>query len=447
MKILKLKNILWAISVLFVFAMSITACQKESATDIFDTTAMNEDQNTANLYVFEGLKLAEDVAPFEERTIEDATYFKLDKKALQKVLAQRPQSMVFNIPMSPEVMKLELEKWDIVSDEFTIEDEHGQILPFEINASFYHGKLKGDPNTNVVVSFSEDELEVTIMGKEGDRVLKKSGDLMVYYNYAKQPLLHTQKLGCSHQNAGSGAFSPEDNENVTLDVMNRSNCDFSPIRVRYTVDYSFKHYFNNSNTAVINYLLFSFNIVKGIYSNPWNIPIQFGGIRFLSSQNLLQGNSVGQKYNDFSLTYGDEASTNWDVNAAVVAVDGNGGLSSPKVGWAVGVYLMDWGNCTESAPICKRGPEGQQYHRACRPVQLIGLNEIQSGGSYIRDDHYFRYTMGHELGHHFGIFDEFDNNTNDIMDHYANPPYQLSIDHSTYVTMYYRWVPCYSHCH
>ena len=76
----------------------------------------------------------------------------------------------------------------------------------------------------------------------------------------------------------------------------------------------------------------------------------------------------------------------------------------------------------------------------CRPLQITGLHDNES----VPDDAYFTYVLGHELGHNFGISQEYNMISGDIMDHNAGN--QLFIAHPVYVDMYTSWAECYWIC-
>jgi len=254
-------------------------------------------------------------------------------------------------------------------------------------------------------------------------------------------LTSPHKLACDHSNVSSSVVQDDRLDRLdrfdARDIANqRSN---APIRMLYTLDYSLHQYFGGSWIAALNYLYARFNETKAIYAN-WNIPVQIASTRCLFYFNRLQSNTpnniLGGLFDNYRDRYSAPANY-WDVTAAVTAVNNQGGYSSP-FNYGGGIANVDdsAGACGGTAPICKRGA-GTNVGPGCRPVQIINLGE-RNGSS---DDPYFTYVMGHELGHNFGINQDYNNLSGGIMDHAAGN--QLHIAHMEYVDMYTSWVPCY----
>jgi len=441
MKNLKVKSILLAFTTLFAIAFLISSCEQESVINN-DITEINTGDNMQNRYVFEGLKPFEGVAALTERERQDATYFERNEEALKTVLNRQPAFMTLNIPLSSKVVELELDKWDILSDDFVIEDENGQILPHETSGIFYNGTVKGESNTAVAVSIFENQLNVTIMSPEETRVVKQEDDLMAYYKVVDKANFNMPQLNCNHTDTDLSEIKVEVKPENT--IIQRAGCTYDPIRVRYLIDYSFKKFFNNSNWQARNYLYARFNEVKSMYAY-WNIPVEIGKVDYLPYHKRLKNNpntntnATGEMYADFRSRYGWDSSDDWDVNAALVAVDAIGGTSGSIVGGGHAV-VSESSSCGNSAPICKTGID-LDAPNWCRPNHLIGLHETSPNNP---DDDYFTYTLAHELGHNFGISQEYNGVTNDVMDHGSN--HALFIAHTTYVDMYSAWVSCYYNC-
>ena len=441
MNILKFKNIVFIVAIFSAFTFLMSSCEKETIANNDDSTQINLDENTQNRYLFEGLipvDASTTTLPVTDR--EEVTYFELNKEAIADILNIQPKLMAFQIPTPSQVFELELDKWDITTKDFQVEDENGEIIPFEMNGIFYNGTVKGDSKTSVAVSIFENELSVMILNEKGTRVVKDEEGLMAFYELSAQDYLGTPALGCNHQGVSSSEVknNPSDPGNIA----NLRACTFDPIRVRYTFDWSFHQYFNGSFSAAWNYTATRFNEVKTIY-NAWNIPVQITSLALLNYGNRLQApsntnNPVGDMFSNFATRFGTNSANHWDVNAALVAVDATGGISGPIVGTGFG-YVDDGPACQNSAPICKRGV-GTNVQIGCRPINIVGLHET----SGTANNNYFTYVMGHEIGHNFGISHDYDNSSGDIMDHAAGN--QLHIAHTVYVGMYYSWVDCYYTC-
>jgi len=433
MKTLKTKTILFSLTTLLILAVIVTSCEQESVINPNDIIG----QTDQNRYVFEGLKLLNDDA-LTDRKRQDATYFERDEKAFKDIVMKQPKFVTFNIPQPSGTIELELEKWNIFSDDFTWEDGNDQMLSFENLAVFYKGKVKNDPNSIVAVSIVEDDLSVSIMNSDETQVVKQEDNLMTFYKVSGDDFdlgQHGQPMACTHTNSDSdGAGVNLSSENI---INHRANND--PIRVRYLLDTTYMEYFNHSIAAPF-YIFFRFNEVKAMYSHQ-NIPLVFTDLVLVTLEPDGSGGALNQLNNNFSnrFAYG---SNNWDVTGALVAIDFNGGTTGCMYGGGIGSKAKH----NNKAPICQRGA-GLSLDANNMPLHLVGINERPCG---VRDDIYFTYCLAHELGHNFGINQEYNNITGDIMDHYYGnyPGYvpgtmPLHIAPQTGSAMYSTWADCY----
>lgn len=401
MKSLNFKHFLLPLVVLCATTFLITSCEEESVTDIGD--------DISERYVFDGLKpLNDDALP--EQKIQDATYFERNEGAFKDVLVKQPKFMTFNIPISSKIIELELDKWDIYTKDFAMEEESGQILPFETTGIFYNGKVKGEPNSRAAVSIFEDQLSVTVVSSEETYVVKQENELMAFYKASiasKDP-----HLTCTHNDSYSRGVKLEiEPEKI---ITERAICN--TIRVRYVIDYSFRRYWG-SHSAARDYLEARFNDVKSMYAAV-GIPVDISRISWLSYRGRLQinsntNNAIGDMFTEFQRRFGGSSSGAWDLNAAVVAVDANGRWLDPIIGGGYGVFA----ECNGTAPICKKGANlHPSITDGCRPIQLIGLHDSSPGNPH---DVYFTHGLAHEIGHNFGIDQEYNGVSQDVMDHLA----------------------------
>jgi len=449
MKTLKLKRVLLSFMTIWAIALIVTSCQQESVINTDDIREINKEQND---YVFEALKPLDNIQARKGK--KEATYFERNEEAFKDVMLKQPQSLKINIPLSSESLELKLEKWNIFADDFAPEDRDSNILPVEKTGIFYNGTIKGDPNSNVAVSIFENELSVTIMRPEQTHILEREEELMRFYKVtSNQSDLDETHHHHDHNHHGHHHHTETDAPKVEIELEhqedllnNRAGCTYNPVRVRYTMDYSFVRYFNNSYSQARQYLLTRFNEVKSIY-NQRGIPlVLYSHVRYLPYNNRLRSsgsNVLGSMYSNFASRFGQESSNYWDINAVVVAVNTAGGTSGTLMGGGYG----NTNQCSGTAPICKTGA-GLTASNGCRPIIIAGLSELSNNP----DNAYFTYSLAHEIGHNFGINQEFNNVSGGLMDHYYynhpsyNGTYPLYITYNAYVSMYYNWVECYYTC-
>jgi len=182
MNILKFKNSVFVLTVFLGIAFLISSCEKETIVNDENTSEINLDEQTQNRYVFKGLKPVDaSTTALPETNREDVTYFEMDKEAITEALDIQPKLMTFKIPTASKVFELELDKWDILTDDFQLIDGDDQIIPYEMNGIFYHGIVKDESNTVVAVSIFENQLNVMIMSENGTQVVKEEEDLIAFY--------------------------------------------------------------------------------------------------------------------------------------------------------------------------------------------------------------------------------------------------------------------------
>ena len=199
-----------------------------------------------------------------------------------------------------------------------------------IRDSFYNGTVKTKSNAIVAVSIFDNQLNLMIIDEDGEtRVIKEVEDLMAFYKLSAQDLTPPRKLDCHH---ASTNLSIDPNDHLDQgNIASLRGCKLEPIRMQYTLDYSFIQYFG-SKSASTQYLYARFNEMKAIYAFR-DIPVNISSHRWLytfssSLWTFNFNNILGGLFNNYVGRFS-TPSNKWDVTAAVTAVNNQGGLSSP----------------------------------------------------------------------------------------------------------------------
>lgn len=422
MKMINFKNIIYYLTTLILIAVVATSCEK----DLVNKTDV---QNTDHGFVFDGLKLIEGSS---QATEAGTLVYNKDAKALNELFNKKPQTLNFTIPLSKnEKMELELQQVNIFSDDFFVRDQNNQIVPLENKGVFYEGNIKGEENTVVSLSIFANDLSAMIITSDDVYHLNKEIDeSWVMKKVSSGAFKTSEQLSCNHNADEMFKLNQGDIPEFSIKKSAKSSsCAFNPVRVCYVVDQTFINYFGNYGAAT-NYIQQKFASVKAIYGY-WGIPIQLIGYytRSYTVNPSYSGNVLEPPYLDMV----DEfkiGSNYWDAMGVLVVVDNGGTL----IGTGIGVANMANG----TAPICKKG-HNNGANPGNMPFSATALIESANGTP---NHHYFIYVLAHEMGHNFGINQEYNNVTNDLMDHYASGN-QHHIAHATYVDMYYKWVACY----
>jgi len=423
----KLKSILFSLLTIATFTVFLTSCEKDLMQQQTKTTL-----NTQQGYVFDGLKLNQNSV----KSIDNGSLvFDKYEEAFGYVLNKKPENLYINIPLSSnEVLELKLEKWNIFSDNFTLEDEEGNASKSEVNGIFYHGILNGEENSIVSASIFENDLSIMVISSKDTYHLNKGKDGLLTLDKVSSGAFEFNSKLCELSCGDNIHSAFQLNETGLPDfaiskTAKSGGCTYDPIRVCYVIDQSFINYFGSYSNAK-NYFASKFNSAKAMYSY-WGIPIQFGGYfrRTLNINTNHNGNILDPPFIDLLSKFG-KGSNGWDVLGSVVAIRKNGVLTGNGLG-NVGL------DCGSAAPICKKGyNNGAQP--GCMPFSIVALRETSSGAT---NDHYMIYTLAHELGHNFRILDS---NANDVMDHGAGNQHHIA--YNTYLDMYAAWVDCYYNC-
>jgi len=296
---------------------------------------------------------------------------------------------------------------------------------------FYRGTTKNDPNSIVAVSVFDEQLNVKIIGADETYTLKNEGkDLMAFYkaSHDKHDSYQSNRdIACQHEHNDTKIITRSSN-----DDQGSSDCT-SDIRIQYTLDFTFIDYFG-SDAAALQYLTTQFNVVKSIYYNDAGIPLMMTTPNLLTESQRLEvadgnpNNLLSVPMDDFQLRFG-ALSDEYDVQAAVVAIERNGELD--------GTGLGVWTDNCDLPPICQKGSDGDED---CLPMSITALNE-NNDNSGTTDDDYFTYVLAHELGHNFGIRDS---DNDDLMDHGTGSQHHL--DEDTAEDMRNLWEICYACC-
>jgi len=120
--------------------------------------------------------------------IEDEVHLTLSNSDLQQLRAERPQNLLFKIPVAQDqFIELELTRVRIQAESFQIITFDGKTQPGDDNL-FYRGIVNNDSNSFGVLSIFETEIRLLIADQEGTYILGKLGDSQedyVLYNENK----------------------------------------------------------------------------------------------------------------------------------------------------------------------------------------------------------------------------------------------------------------------
>ena len=98
--------------------------------------------------------------------------FQVNPLGINRILKNKPDVLTLMLPVNGNEKSFELTKSRIFSDDFVVKNEFGEILNLEMGAH-YRGKVMGNPNSVVVLTFTNDEIYGLVHDHEGAFDLKK----------------------------------------------------------------------------------------------------------------------------------------------------------------------------------------------------------------------------------------------------------------------------------
>ena len=388
-------------------------------------------------YQFDGLQRVAKTADNTTELKSTAISFEGDTDKMKAVVAEQPENLSFNIPISESSnIELQLLKSDILKNDFISRDEKGQILSNENMGAFYQGVIKGDPSSIVAINIFDYEISGMVKSDAGNYNLQQDESGLISYHLVDG--VNHDHLGCQTETENTDIPSILDNDIKSqiesakdFDKHNTSslkNNQCGDIRVKYYYDYSVFNYFGNKHWKVRNYVMARFNETDAIYSAQplYCIPLHFvydvqrynaylvtdndpgnencGGPGQPACQNFL-GDPLNTVQNQFS-----NGSADWDICAIIVAAkDSNGKLvgsglaNSPNGGHPVTGQAPNGTNGNTGypgAPFPHPINATAPYSGGQGPFHAIGLGETSVGNL---NNFYNRYVFAHEIGHSIGF--------------------------------------------
>lgn len=126
----------------------------------------------------------------------DVTVLDLNNSQLRKLVKDAPDFIAVSVPYQNEIVKVELYKQDVVTDEFIAKDEQGNVLDFTLG-EYYRGVVKGDYESLVAISFFEGDVVGVISSHElGNVIVGKSTDKQDFISYSDKNLLGENPFTC-----------------------------------------------------------------------------------------------------------------------------------------------------------------------------------------------------------------------------------------------------------
>jgi len=311
--------------------------------------------------------------------VNDAVLLKKNYTKINSLIKERPNHFQFEIPVtSGKSITLELTQVDFLGKDFKVKTGDNQIVKIENKALFYHGYVKGNPNSLAAISVFENEVKGVVSDSGGDYVLaslNKEDDISIFYN--DRDLKNRVSSACAMEDTEKYLNTEIDNNVKNYQKSNSLGC----VDVRIECDYSFYQAHNSKLTNVYEYVLALFNEGVIIYANE-NIDLKLEEIivwRTPSPYPLLAGN-IDDPGDDILDDY-----TQYRQNMDDGPINN---LLYSKPNWSGGWAWVDF-LCKPYNPTSKKGPfcVTNSYSTTLTPFP-----------DYSQDLENFVHEIGHVLG-------------------------------------------------
>jgi hypothetical protein len=220
----------------------------------------------------------------------------LDEEQLQRILAEKPESMTLTFPgAGGGEIEVELERAYIFADEFVV-TESGTNAPARVHPGVhYRGALRGENGSLAAFSFFEQEV-MGMMSSPliGNRVLGRlqEKDLVgEYILYDDRDLPASQDFFCATPDDGPG-YTADDLRDA-VESRGPGDC----VRIYFEVDYDI--FLNKGGTTpTTNYVTGLFNQVAALYSNE-SVSVIISEIFIWTTSSPYSGSSSSQMLSQF----------------------------------------------------------------------------------------------------------------------------------------------------
>ena len=232
--------------------------------------------------------------------VKEATYLKLDVANLKSAMKKAPREMLFQIPQkNGGKLELLLEKQEILSSDFTVTDQKGNVISWE-SGVYYTGQVldrQAKQYSIAALSITGDEI-MAMMNIGGDNYVlgavkdgqgKKTADY-VFYNDDNLQVPNTFTCGTET------GLHQLDNPMTKLQAKSAGAKNI--VRVQFEADFQMYHDFGNSIPNTANYVTGLFNMVATIYHQEgivtqiskivvWNVADPYGISAAVGSGDVL----------------------------------------------------------------------------------------------------------------------------------------------------------------
>ncbi|MEM1120182.1 MAG: zinc-dependent metalloprotease [Bacteroidota bacterium] len=320
-------------------------------------------------------------------TVKDAVYLDIDQSVVADLLADHPKQFSLAVPVNAKSsIALDLVEVTITSFDFEVELSSGNTPPSWKEAVFYRGIIRGNTNSWAAISIFDGQLTGLIADEYGNYILGAVENTAQYAFFNDDNFVEDLGFSCEFNDEvliQSEGFRSQVSESSGRQMM--ENC----VRIYFETDFHSYGSFNNNATAVMNFVMGSFNQLETFFQNE-QISIEMSGLKIWDTQDAYggqEGANCGPVLTNF--TNAIDGNFNGDLAHLITAINPSGGWSICGLAW-VGC------NCTNPPSVCNAAVYCNNFASSTAVSQTLNtFNNFPTYSTTIS-------ILAHELGHNFG---------------------------------------------
>ncbi|MEM6319348.1 MAG: M12 family metallo-peptidase [Bacteroidota bacterium] len=300
------------------------------------------------------------------RFVDDATYFTLNKRALQQIHQQKLETMTLQIPFgASKRLEVNLNKANFLADDFkvTVQSEESHNTLSYSPSLFYRGAVSGVKDAMVTINFFKEAMTGVLSLNGENYNLGRYGETETFVLYKERNLNASNPFSCS----------TEDPKEIIITrntkAKGRSN---NTVKVYVECDY---HLFvaNGSDAQrTTDFTTGLFNVISAIYAND-DINVELSEIKIWSTPDPYPNSS---------------AKTARDAFGVALGGNFNGDIAHLLSNYKLNGTVPNGGSANIDA-LCDR-------------EKAVGYTNITTGYSDYPTYSWTAYAVTHEIGHNLG---------------------------------------------
>lgn len=305
-----------------------------------------------------------------DRTVEDAVFFSLDKKELQRVHKQKLEQMRLQIPIEAnENLEVTLKNVEILPQNFKASssqrDSHNTL--FYSPALYYRGTISGVKDAMVAINIYKEKVTgvLSLNGENYNIGPFKNADPSILVIYKESNLDLPNSFACSTED-------PTELEIEIDRTVKSSGRNLKKVRIYVECDY-FLYQANNSNiNQTIDFATGLFNVVSTIYAVD-NIQVELSEVKVWTSPDNYPNSSAREARDAFGR-----------------ALNGrfNGDIAHLLSGYRVNGVVPNGGSAN--------------INTLCNKKEAVSYTNITTSYNSFPTYSWTAYAVTHEIGHNLG---------------------------------------------